>query len=296
MVAPMLSRNKVIGLFNLESNTLHAYSREDLRLLETFAAQAGVSIERAYLYEERRVKRQLERELKVARTVQEFFTPRTSRKLGPFYIAGRNYPSLELSGDYFDVFPLKSPYVAFAIADVAGKGIPASIIMSSFRATLHTAAPYMTRAREIAIRANQILLETVRPEDFVTAFIGVLDPKMETITYCNAGHNPPVLMRPNGEYALLETGGTVLGAFEDAAFKEAEMKMGNNMLLCYTDGAVDACNAADQPFGLERLIRFLRKSRELPANRVCAALKERLDRHVENASLPDDVTFLVLKK
>ncbi|MBP2680341.1 MAG: Serine phosphatase RsbU, regulator of sigma subunit, partial [Candidatus Krumholzibacteriota bacterium] len=215
IVAPMLSGGKVIGLFNLESNRLNAFGSEDLRLLEAFAAQAGVSIERARLYEERQVKHEIERELRVARTVQQFFTPLQTRKIGAFTVAGRNYPSLELSGDYFDFFPLKDPYVAFAIADVAGKGVPASIIMSSFRACLHTVAPYYTRARDIAQRANEILLETVRPHDFVTAFIGVLNQQTGEVTYCNAGHNPAILMRPDGSHELLETGGSILGVFED---------------------------------------------------------------------------------
>ncbi|MBP2681567.1 MAG: Serine phosphatase RsbU, regulator of sigma subunit, partial [Candidatus Krumholzibacteriota bacterium] len=296
MVAPMLSGGRVIGIFNLESNATNAYSEEGLRLLQAFAAQAGVSIERARLYEEQQGKREIERELRLARTVQQFFTPLQSRRLGPFTIAGRNYPSLELSGDCFDFFPLKEPFSAFAIADVAGKGVPASIIMSSFRACLHTVAPYFTRARDIAQRANEILLETVRPHDFVTAFIGVLNHQTGEVTYCNAGHNPAVLMKADGKHELLETGGTILGVFPDLELHQGRFLLEDSLLLCYTDGTIDAVNAKDEPFGMERLVEFARKHREFGAARICTALRARLREHVQNMPQVDDMTFLVLKR
>ncbi|UCG51985.1 MAG: SpoIIE family protein phosphatase [Candidatus Latescibacterota bacterium] len=296
LVAPMLSGGKVIGLFNLESDTKNAYRKADLRLLEAFAAQAGVSIERARLYEEQQVKREIERELKLARTVQQFFTPTQSRKIGPFTLAGRNYPSLELSGDYFDFFPLKEPYAAFAIADVAGKGVPASIIMSSFRAILHTTAPYFTSARDIAGTANAILLETVRPHDFVTAFIGVLNIETGEVTYCNAGHNPAVLLKDDGAYQLLEKGGPVLGVLDGMELEEGTIKLDNDVLFCYTDGTIDATNSAEEPFGMERLIEFLQAHQRLGASRICTALRRRLKEHVQEMPQLDDMTFLVLKK
>jgi serine phosphatase RsbU (regulator of sigma subunit) len=296
MVALMQSGGKVFGLFNLESNAKNAYTEEDLRLLQTFASQAGVSIERARLYAEQQQKREIERELRIARTVQQFFTPLQSRRIGHFTIAGRNYPSLELSGDYFDFFPLKQPYAAFAIADVAGKGVPASIIMSSFRSILHTAAPYFTRARDIAQRANEILLETVRPHDFVTAFIGVLNHQTGEVTYCNAGHNPAILMKADGSYELLETGGSILGTFDDLELHQGKFLLGDSLLFCYTDGTIDAANRAEEPFGMERLIEFVRANRKLATGKICGALRRRLKEHIKDTPQVDDMTFLALKR
>ncbi len=296
MVAPMLSRGRVIGLFNLESNGIDTYHGDDLRLLQSFAAIAGVSIERARLYEEQQVKLAIERELKVARTVQEFFTPSKSQKLGKYTLTGRNYPSLELSGDYLDVFPLKKPYVAFAVADVAGKGVPASIIMASFRATLHTGAPHFTSARDIALRANQILLETVRPDDFVTDFIGVLNADNGEVTYCNAGQDPAILMKPSGRYQLLEAGGTVLGVLENNKLREGRFMLGDNVLLAYSDGTTDANDPDEEPFGRNRLIEFLREHRHLGPGRICTALWKQLKDHMRGTPQIDDLTFLVLKQ
>jgi len=295
MVTPMLSRGRVIGLFNLENHKVAAYRSRDLRLLESFAAQAAVSIERARLYEAGRVKREIQRELKLARTVQTFFTPSQSRKVGRYTLTARNYPSLELSGDYIDVFPLEKPHVSFAIADVAGKGVPASIIVSCFRATLHTMAPHTLSARDIAARANTILLETVRPEDFVTAFIGVIDTDSGEVTYCNAGHEPPILMRPNGRHKLLEVGGTMLGAFDDTKLDEGRFTLADNFFFAYTDGTTDANNPKDEPFGVKRLLRFLRANRHESSARICIDLRKHVLGFMKGTEQIDDQTFLAIK-
>jgi sigma-B regulation protein RsbU (phosphoserine phosphatase) len=296
MVAPMILRGQVLGLFNLENDRLDAYAENDLRLLEAFAAQAAVAIDRAYLFEERKVKLALEEELRIARTVQEFFTPRKSLISGAFRIAGANYPSLEVSGDYYDFFPSMNRLIAFAIADVAGKGVPASLIMAGFRATLRTVAPYMTSARQIVLRANQILLETVRPQDFVTAFIGVLDPDTGELSYCNAGHNAPILMSPDGSYRRLESGGTVLGVLADGDWTEGRLRITDDVLVCYTDGATEAQNTAEEEYGEERFIESVRTNLGLKPYRLCTALYASVRTFIGTARQTDDTTYLVMRR
>ena len=296
MVAPILNHGEVIGVFNLEDDRVDAYNDENLQLLEAFAGQASVAMERAKLYEERHEKLEIQKELRLARTVQEFFTPKKSKTIGNFRIAGVNFPSLEVSGDYYDYFPIKDSLYAFAIADVAGKGVPASIIMSSLRATLHTAAPTVASARQLALRANKILLETVRPQDFVTAFIGVLDPRTGELTYCNAGHNPPVLMSSDGTYRLLEAGGTVLGVMEDIPLTEGRLRVGAETLVCYTDGATEGRNDKDEEYGEKRLIESIKLFTHLTPFRLCRALMGEFRGFLKGGEQADDVTFLVLKR
>ncbi|MBI4719778.1 MAG: SpoIIE family protein phosphatase [Chitinivibrionia bacterium] len=296
MVTPMLVRNSVIGVINLENDRLHAYGEDDLVLLESFAAYAAVAIERARLYEDNRKKRELQRQLHLARTVQEFFTPKKGRKVGNYHIRGINYPGLMVSGDYYDFFPLKNGTYAFAIADVAGQGIPASIIMSSFRASLHTAAIDLVGAKEIAMAANRILVETVRPQDFVSAFIGVLNPGSGEITYCNAGHEPPVLMRQDGSYRLLEIGGPILGVFDNPVLLEGRLRVDDEVLFCYTDGLTEARNAANEEFGLKRVVANLRRSGKMSAQEICSDMHEKLQAYVQVKDWMDDVTFLVVRK
>ncbi len=295
MVAPLVTGGRVIGVFNVESDRPAAFSRTDLRLLESFADKAAVSIERAMLYEEQREKREMEDELRVARTVQTFFSPRHARTVGPFRIAGVNYPSLEVSGDYYDVFPVRGGQMAFAIADVAGKGVPAAIIMASVRATLHTVAPYLTSARQIALRANRILRETVRPQDFVTAFIGVIDPETGELTYCNAGHNPPFLLDREGGVRRLESGGPVLGVFEDPPMIEGRLRLRDEVLVCYTDGALDARREDDTEFGEERFLEALRRHAALPPQRLGRALYRDIRAFCGERRPIDDITFLIAR-
>lgn len=296
LVAPMLLRGNVQGLFNLESDRLDAYSENDLRLLEAFAAQASVAIERAQLYEERRVKLEIEEELRIARTVQEFFSPRKSLVTGSVRVAGANFPSLEVSGDYYDFFPSMNRLITFAIADVAGKGVPASLLMATFRALLRTVAPFTATARQIAIRANQILLDTVRPGDFVTAFIGVLDPDTGEVSYCNAGHNPPILMAPDGSYRLLEVGGPVLGILKDTEWMEGRFRITDEVLVCYTDGATEARNLADEEYGEERFIQSVRANLSLKPYRLCTALYASVRGFSGGAQHGDDTTYLAIRR
>ncbi len=296
LVAPMLLRGNVLGLFNLESDRLDAYSENDLRLLEAFASEAAVAIERAQLYEERKVKLEIEEELRIARTVQEFFIPRKSLISGSFRLAGANFPSLEVSGDYYDFFPSMNRLIAFAIADVAGKGVPASLLMASFRAILRTVAPYTATARQIAVRANQILLDTVRPGDFVTAFIGVLDPDTGEVSYCNAGHNAPIVMATDGSYRLLEVGGPVLGILRDAQYQEGRFRLTDDVLVCYTDGATEARNATEEEYGEERFIQAVRDNIGLMPYRLCTALYASVRAFTGSAKRYDDTTYLAIRR
>jgi len=296
LAVPIMNRQNVIGTFNLESNKLDAYSERDLELVEIFAAHAAVAIERAQLYEEQRERRAIQRELRLARTVQEFFTPQRTRTVGSYKISGINYPSLEVTGDYHDYFPVGDGRVAFAVADVAGKGVPASIIMSCFRATLHAAAPDLRTALQITLRANRVLLETVRPQDFVTAFIGVIDGNTGEVTYCNAGHDAPILMSPNGDYRMLESGGPVLGVFDTPPMTEGRFVLGDEVLLCYTDGATEARSPDDIEYGPDRLIGALRDNINKPPASLFRSLFAVLNEFTQNAPQSDDTTYLVLKR
>jgi sigma-B regulation protein RsbU (phosphoserine phosphatase) len=292
----MILRGNVLGLFNLESDRLDAYSENDLRLLEAFATQAAVAVDRAQLYEERKIKLEMEEELRIARTVQEFFIPRKSLIAGSYRMAGANFPSLEVSGDYYDFFHSMNRLIAFAIADVAGKGVPASLLMASFRAILRTVAPYTATARQIAIRANQILLETVRPGDFVTAFIGVLNPDTGEISYCNAGHNPPIVLARDGSHRLLEVGGPVLGILKDAQWAEGRFRLTDEVLVCYTDGATEAPNATGEEYGEERFLESLRANQDLMPYRLCTALYASVRAFTGTSKHTDDTTLLAIRR
>jgi sigma-B regulation protein RsbU (phosphoserine phosphatase) len=281
----------------VESDRLDAYSEDDLRLLETFAAEAAVAIDRAQLFEERKVKLEIEKELRLARTVQEFFSPKKSLLTGHYRIAGANFPSLEVSGDYYDFFPAMNRLVAFSIADVAGKGVPASLIMASFRATFRTVAPYTASARQMVLRINQILLDTVRPQDFVTTFVGVLNPDTGELSYCNAGHNAPVLMAADGTLRRLEVGGPVLGILDNVEWLEGRLRLQHDeALVCFTDGATEAANAADEEYGEARLFDAIRANMGLTPYKLCTALYASMRTYIGATPQVDDTTYLAIKR
>ena len=298
MVAPMILRGQVLGLFNVESDRLDAYSEDDLRLLEAFAAEAAVAIDRAHLFEERKVKLEIEEELRLARTVQEFFSPKKSLVTANFRIAGANFPSLEVSGDYYDFFPAMNRLVAFAIADVAGKGVPASLIMASFRSTFRTVAPFTASARQMVLRLNQILMDTVRPQDFVTTFVGVLNPDTGELSYCNAGHNPPIVLAADGSFRRLEVGGPVLGILKDTEVEWHEGRMrlhSDEALVCYTDGATEATNGEEE-YGEARFIEAVRANVSLTPYRLCTALYANMRAFIGATPQVDDTTYLAIKR
>jgi sigma-B regulation protein RsbU (phosphoserine phosphatase) len=298
MVAPMILRGQVLGLFNLESDRADAYTEDDLRLLEAFAAEAAVAIDRAQLYEERKVKLEMQEELRLARTVQEFFSPKKSLVTANFRIAGANFPSLEVSGDYYDFFPAMNRLVAFSIADVAGKGVPASLIMASFRATFRTVAPFTASARQMVLRLNQILLDTVRPQDFVTTFVGVLNPDTGELSYCNAGHNAPIILEANGTFRRLEVGGPVLGIMSDTEMEwhEGRMRLGTDeVLVCYTDGATEATNGTEE-YGEARFIQAARENMSLTPYQLCTALYANMRAFIGATPQVDDTTYLAIKR
>ena len=298
MVAPMILRGQVLGVFNLESDRLDAYTEDDLRLLEAFAAEAAVAIDRAQLFEERKVKLEIEEELRLARIVQEFFSPKKSLVTAGFRIAGANFPSLEVSGDYYDFFPAMNRMVAFAIADVAGKGVPASLIMASFRATFRTVAPFSASARQMVLRLNQILLDTVRPQDFVTTFVGVLNPDTGELSYCNAGHNPPIIVASDGSFRRLEVGGPVLGILtqDEVEWQEGRMRLSSDeVLVCYTDGATEATNGTDE-YGEDRFINAVRENMALTPYKLCTALYANMRAFIGATPQVDDTTYLAIKR
>jgi phosphoserine phosphatase RsbU/P len=298
MVAPLILRGQVLGLFNLESDRVDAYTEDDLRLLEAFAAEAAVAIDRAHLYEERKVKIAMEEELRLARTVQEFFAPKKSLVSGNYRIAGANFPSLEVSGDYYDFFPAMNRLVGFCIADVAGKGMPASLIMAGFRATLRSVAPFSASARQMVLRLNQSLLDTVRPQDFVTTFVGVLNPDTGELSYCNAGHNPPVIFSADGTIRRLEVGGPVLGILSpaDVEWQEGRLRLqSDEVLVCYTDGATEATNGVEE-YGEARFIEAVRENLSLTPYKLCTALYASVRAFVGGIQQGDDTTYLAIKR
>src|SRR5439155_20639531 len=267
MVAPLRAGTEVIGAFNLESDEPDAYEPEDLELLMTFASQAAVAIERTRLHAEVLETRRLEEELSIGQRIQRTFLPERDPKVANFDIAGANYSSGLVGGDYYDYVRITEGHLGIVVADVSGKGIPAALIMAAFRASLIAEVRNNYAIRTVFSKVNKLLWESVEVERFVTAIYGVLDINARRFTYVNAGHNPGLLYRAaTDSFESLDSTGPLLGTLENATFKEKQAEIGRgDILALYTDGITESMNDVQELFGDDRLKDVIRSRKERSA-------------------------------
>jgi len=296
MVAPIISNNEVIGVFDLESDELNAYSNDDLEVLMLLASQVAIIIEKVMLHEQMIEKQRLETQLEVARQVQLELLPGRDPQLENFDISAYNFPTEEVSGDYYDWVRIYDDQIGIVIADVSGKGVPAALLMSFLRASLR-AATHIGYAPHISMsKVNYLLWESIERNQFVTAFYGILDATNRTLSYSNAGHNPPLLMRVDGTVRFEERGGVPLGMFRDSRYYEYfETIEPGEVFVLYTDGVTEAMNSTDEEYGRDRLVTAVRACRELPAREMIDFIHRDLTAWTEGRGAHDDVTFFIIK-
>lgn len=296
MVVPILSQNRIMGVFSLENDELDAYHQQDLELLEAFASLAAVSLERARQHEEILEKRKLEEELSIARRIQQSFLPRRKPELPGFDISGINVPSEQVGGDYYDFIPIIENQMGVAIADVSGKGIPAALIMASFRASLIAEIRNNYAIRSIMFKVNNLLFESTAWENYVTAVYGVLDMKNHIFTFSNGGHNAPILRHADGKMEYLTEGGVALGMFENSRYEERPVGLTpGEITVFYTDGVTEAKNRSEEEFGTRRLKQVIDDSHQLSARRIRENIYDAVRRFTGDVPQADDITLMVIK-
>ena len=296
MVAPLRAGSEVIGAFNLESDEPDAYEQEDMDLLMTFASQAAVAIERTRLHAEVLETRRLDEELSIGQRIQRTFLPERDPRVPNFDIAGANYSSGVVGGDYYDYVKIADGHLGIVVADVSGKGIPAALIMAAFRASLIAEVRNNYAIRTVFGKVNRLLYESTEIERFVTAIYGVLDFHGRRFTYVNAGHNPGILYRAATDtFETLDSTGPLLGVFETASFKErqAEIRPGD-ILTLYTDGITESMNAAKDLFGEDRLKDVIRSRKGGSAAEIVRKIRETVGGFT-GGEPDDDLTLVVLK-
>jgi sigma-B regulation protein RsbU (phosphoserine phosphatase) len=294
IVMPLTVGDRIVGVINLENDRRDAFTEEDLYLLKAFGSQAAVSIERAKLHREILEKRRLEAEIELARRIQVTFLPEVLPTIPGYDISAINIPSEEVSGDYYDVIYVAPDQWGFVIADVFGKGIPASLVMASFRASLLAEIRNNYAIRTIMGKVNRLIWESVEPERCVTACYGVLDSAAKVLTYSNAGHLYPMVIR-DGDAQRLRKGGLLLGAVKDASYQEERVYLrSGDLLLFFTDGVTEAEDPAGEPFGESRLLDTALAVIDLS----CSDIVERIHQEIldfSGARLADDSTLIALK-
>ena len=296
MVAPIVSNDEVIGVFDLESDEPNVYDADDLEVLTLLASQVAIAIEKAMLYDHSMERKRLQAQLEVARQVQLQLLPPRDPQLPDFDISAYNFSTEEVSGDYYDFVNIYDDHLGLVIADVSGKGVPAALLMSFLRASLR-AAIHIGYAPNVAMgKVNYLLWESIETHQFVTAFYGVLDATNKTLAYANAGHNPPVLIDADGKARFIERGGIPLGMFRDTRYYEyyVPIESGQTLVL-YTDGATEAASPDGCEYGRDRFEQRVRDGRHLPARDLIKSLHEDILEWTGGRGSGDDVTFVVVK-
>jgi sigma-B regulation protein RsbU (phosphoserine phosphatase) len=296
MVAPVISNDEVIGVFDLESDQLNAYNEDDLQVLLLLASQVAIIIEKVMLHAQLIEKKRLEGQLEVARQVQLELLPAHDPQLEGFDICAWNFSTEEVSGDYYDWVSIYEDQIGIVIADVSGKGVPAALLMAFLRASLRAAihigyAPHISMAK-----VNYLLWESIERNQFVTAFYGVLDASNKTLAYTNAGHNPPLLMDADGTARFIERGGLPLGMFKDTRYYEYYQAIEpGQLLVLYTDGATEANGANGEEYGRDRLEAAVRASRHMSARDLITAIQLDVLAWTDGRGASDDMTFFIVK-
>jgi serine phosphatase RsbU (regulator of sigma subunit) len=278
---------------------------------QTLAAQIGAALHLADAYEETLELARTSRELDVAGQIQATFLPGSAPQIEGWQITATLESARQTSGDFFDIIPMWDNRLGIVMADVADKGLGAALYMALSRTLLRTyAVEYSTRypdtyayhPERVLNTVNQCILEHAQSDLFVTVFYGIIDPKLSTLTFANAGHNPGLLISGGADgggarLQVLSRTGIPMGILPDATWDRESVHMApGDVLVLYTDGLVEAENIARQPWGDERLRRTLLENAGRPAQAIRAAMVDACRAHVGGAPRHDDLTLLVVQR
>lgn len=305
LLLPLSVRDHLLGFICLgPKRSEEPYSGTDVRLLKSVAAQTGLALENARLMsamaEEIAQRERLNREVEIAREVQERLFPQTLPPILGIDYAGACRPALGVGGDYYDFLALPGGQLGIAIGDVSGKGIAAALMMASLQASLRGEA---TRAPEnlaaLVSNVNRLVYEASSSNRYATFFYAQYNPANRQLTYVNAGHNPPMLFHCSaGQWKIsrLETGGTVVGLLESFPYQQASLIIEpEDVFLAFTDGISEAMNNSNEEWGEERLVQTIKTCAGLSPSETIARIMQAADTFVAGAKQHDDMTLVVLR-
>ena len=308
LALPLRQQGETCGVLCLGPKmTGQAYDAGDLEFLYALGNLALVSLQNSYLVEAQIEKERLEEEMRLAKGIQQGLLPQTIPTLPGIEVAAFNRPSREVGGDYFDVIKLDGGRLLTMVADVTGKGMPASLLMANLQACLRVMLPMDLDLKEVTAHMNRVICENTSASTFITSFIGIVDPApasgrgqaVEAVAYryVNAGHNPPMHVRASGEVELLEKGGLLLGVMKNMPYEQGTARLERgDVLALFTDGVTEAMSPDEEEYGEERLEAGLKAHRQTSAQAILDAIYTDVRRFTHDPpSLSDDLTMIVLK-
>ena len=290
------AKRNIMGVIYVDRRSpTRFFTAQDLALFESFASHAALAIENARLFEEALEKRRLERDMEVAREIQQSLLPHEFPELTWVSVYGHNVPAAQVGGDYYDIFAASEDELGFAVGDVSGKGVPASLLMSTLQSSFLAESSAQEDLAKVCERVNDFLVQRTTPERYATFFAARLSVK-GNLRYVNAGHNPPMLLR-GAEVHRLSGGGLPLGLFQGRTYEvqERELQPGD-LLLCYTDGVTEANNPAAEEFGEERLLDVVTSNPDANVRELSEKIFEAIEDYTHGVLNPhDDITLVVVR-
>ena len=272
------------------------FDETDKLLLDAVSRQVQAAIENAKLHQEALEKETIEKELAVAGDIQKKILPESLPKIDGYDLAGFNVPSKEVGGDYYNVIALKDGRYALIIADVAGKGVPAALLVSTLDAALNSFLDMQIPLDEMAKKINTIIYKSSPPDKFITFFVAILDPKSGELDIVNAGHNPSLILDTKNKMQKIEAGGVAFGMFDmGLPFEGQKLKLKKGeRLFMYTDGVPEAMNKNEEEYSDEKMERFFQKKRPKKAQTFVKNIVADVKKHVGKTPQSDDITVLYL--
>ena len=301
MAVPLQTRDQIIGIIYVDSpSLLREFTKDDLNLLTVMANVAAIRIEHTRLAEIEHARQLLARDLEQAAEIQRRFLPAAAPRVSQLDLAGHNAPCRTVGGDYFDFFSYENGRVAMVLGDVSGKGMPASLLMMGLQARVQVLIEEPRSLAEVMTRLNRITSANCPAGRFISLFFCIVDGGSGEVTYCNAGHNPPLLIRGSGEmgtYEELTGGGPILGILGAVEYQEYRAKMEpGDVLVIYSDGVTEAANPASEDFGVELLARTVWVNRERSSAEIIAAVNAALTAYTGSAPPADDITMILARR
>ncbi|MDQ3088914.1 MAG: PP2C family protein-serine/threonine phosphatase, partial [Acidobacteriota bacterium] len=307
LLLPVGAKNELSGVISLSpKRSEEPYSANDLRLLKSVAAQTGLALENSRLTEtiarEAVQKERINRELEIAREVQERLFPQELPKIEGLDYFGACRSALDVGGDYYDFLELPENKFGIAIGDISGKGIGAALMMASLQASLRgQSLHFKSDLAGLMAQINALVYDASTSNRYATFFFALYEPQTRKLAYVNAGHNPPFLIRKkenNFEVIRLEEGGAVVGMLPPmiVSYKQGEVQLQTgDLLVGFTDGISEAMNPQDEEWGEDAMLEKLKTVTENPAAEILPFIVACADEFANGAKQHDDMTMIIVR-
>ena len=298
LILPLLRQREVTGVLCLgPKGNGQPYQPDDIEFLYSLGNLAVVSIQNAELVEERIEKERMEEELRMAREIQLRLLPSRPPTVPGLQIATMALPSREVGGDYFDVIELGNGRILFVVADVTGKSMPAALLMASLQACIHISAPLLRPVEEDVRNLNRVIHRNTAPDKFITAFCGIYDVESQRMEYVNAGHEPPFVIRMNGDILRLSEGGILLGVLPTVSYARGSVELEqDDVVVLFTDGVTEAMGLREEQYTEARLQERATALRYRSAQEILDRIQADIEEFTGPVNvLSDDRTMIVLK-